>query len=529
MDVRPNTESLVYFAPELLLSLGVLVLFVADLLWRGNERRGRYLTATTLVFLVAAAAALYAITHADGLKPQAPLFGGLIAHDAMGSFFKYIFFLATVVCVLMAHGSHEIASERLGEYYALLLAIVVGMCLMATSTDLLMVYLSVELVSIVSYVLSGYRRGDRKAAEASLKYVIYGGVASGVMLFGMSYLYGLFGTTHLPEIGARLHELAGENFKKEAFEGRGAAELSRLVVIVSIVFVLAGVGYKIASVPWHMWCPDVYEGAPTPFTAFLSVGPKAAGFAIAIRLFYGALTAPSGAPELAAAAPALSDVPWPAVIGVVSAATMTLGNFAAINQTNLKRLLAYSSIAHAGYILMGLSACSPLGNLSVLLYLTFYLFMNLGAFLIVAAVAKHEGSESIFEYRGLARRSPVAAVTFAIFLFSLTGIPPLAGFVGKFYLFYAVVARALQSTGAEATGYWALALIGAVNSAVSLYYYARIVKAMFLERGFTEEPVPMSRLNTGLAVALSAALLVFGVYWEFVSRIAESSLSMLRS
>src|SRR5262249_16511653 len=198
----------------------------------------------------------------------------------------------------------------------------------------------------------------------------------------------------------------------------------------AVVVVLSGVGYKIASVPWHMWCPDVYEGAPTPFTAFLSVGPKAAGFALAVRILYGAMSQ-SGGNDLATV---VSDIPWPAVIGVISAATMTLGNFAALNQTNLKRMLAYSSIAHAGYLLMGLAAASAPGSKSIVIYLMVYLFMTLGAFLVVGAVGRLSGSESIFEYRGLSSRAPFAAVAFAIFLFSLTGLPPLAGFVGKFHL-----------------------------------------------------------------------------------------------
>jgi NADH-quinone oxidoreductase subunit N len=532
MHSLSNLESFGYFLPETILSSGVLVLFVVDLLVRDHPQRARILTGLTLACVGLAAVVLYGTTHRAGAIAETFLFNGLIAQDPLAVFFKYVFFLAAAIGVLMAQDSNEIERSRLGEYYALLLSIVMGMCLMAEATDLLMVYLSIELVSVVSYVLSGFHKGDRKSTEASLKYVIYGGVASGVMLFGMSYLYGLFGTTQIPQIGHQLAQFAQQTFKQEAFVGAGAADLSRLVVVVSIVFVLAGVGYKVASVPWHMWCPDVYEGAPTPFTGFLSVGPKAAGFAVAIRLFYGAMTSgpqySGNLSALAKTAQVVSDVPWPAIVGVMAAVTMTLGNFAAINQTNLKRLLAYSSIAHAGYLLMGLSAASPLGNLAVMLYLVFYLFMNLGAFLIIGAVAKQEGSESIFEYRGLGRRAPVAAVTFAIFLFSLTGIPPLAGFVGKFYLFYAVVAKAIQTTGSESAGYWTLALIGAVNSAISLYYYARIVKAMFLEQGFTEEPVHVSRMANTLAVVLSIALLVFGVYWQIVTDVAEPSMRMMR-
>jgi NADH-quinone oxidoreductase subunit N len=274
------------------------------------------------------------------------------------------------------------------------------------------------------------------------------------------------------------------------------------------------VGYTIASVPWHMGGPDVYEGAPTPFTAFLSVGPKAAGFALAVRIFFGALSQNGASPDMATV---LSDVPWPQVIGVIAAVTMTVGNFAAMNQTNLKRMLAYSSIAHAGYLLMGLAAASKTGSQSIAIYLLVYLFMNLGAFLVVGAVARLSGSESLLEYRGLSTRAPFAAVTFAIFLFSLTGLPPLAGFVGKFQLFKALVDRGQP---------WhiVLAIIGVLNSAVSLYYYARIVKAMFLDKTQVEDRIPIPRTYTVLMGALAAAVIVFGVYFDGLLRLARSSL-----
>src|SRR6266403_1776261 len=248
------------------------------------------------------------------------------------------------------------------DIIALLFALVLGMFLMASATDLLTIYLAIETVSLVSYVLTGFRRADRKANEAALKYVIYGGVASGVMLYGVSLLYGLFGTTRV--IGAG---------------GIGGQPAAQLALVVAVVFVLAGVGYKIASVPFHMWCPDVYEGAPTPFTAFLSVGPKAAGFAVAIRFFFAAFERQLPGGDYAP----ITDLPWPAIIGIISAVTMTLGNLTAIVQNNLKRLLAYSSIAHAGYLLMGLSAANAAGVHSILVYLVVYVLMNVGAFLVI--------------------------------------------------------------------------------------------------------------------------------------------------
>jgi NADH-quinone oxidoreductase subunit N len=509
--IDENLRSVTWIRPELALTLGALFLFVIDLFWKKSPVRVALLTVGALGVL-GVAAVLLAAQPAD---PQT-LFNGMIANDAFAVFFKWLFLAAAALTVLIAAQGNEFPPQRIGEFYALLAAVVLGMFFMASATDLIMIYLGIELVSMVSYVLAGYRKGDRRAAEGSLKYVIYGGVASGVMLFGMSYLYGLLGTTNVLEFGARIQALQATGLPLAA---------TRLALVVAIVFVAAGIGYKIAAVPWHMWCPDVYEGAPTPFTAFLSVGPKAAGFALALRFFHSAFAGPILSPD--GFAEALGGIPWPAVVGVLSAVTMTLGNFTALNQTNLKRLLAYSSIAHAGYTLMGLSAVSQMGMQGVMIYMLVYLVMNLGAFLVVILVAEATGSENILDYRGLAKRHPVAAVTFAIFLFSLTGLPPFAGFMGKWYLFYAVFERIPGPGG----GWYAiLALIGALNTAVSLYYYVRIVRAMFIDVPYAPEPVPVPR-RWGYQVmlgAFAAAILVFGLWWSPVVAWTQASLQFFR-
>ncbi|HET8733894.1 MAG TPA: NADH-quinone oxidoreductase subunit N, partial [Anaeromyxobacteraceae bacterium] len=439
--VQENLRSTAWFRPEAALTVGTLALFLLDVLWKKSAARVALLTGATLAVL-AVAAALLAQQPPDGQT----LFNGMLANDAFASFFKWLFLAAGVLTVVITAQGQAFPPRRLGQFYALLCAIVLGLFMMASAADLLMMYMSIELVSMVSYILAGFRKGDRKAAEGSLKYVIYGSVASGVMLFGMSYLYGLTGTTSLLELGPRIQALQASGLPLAA---------TRIALVVGVVFVSAGIGYKVAAVPFHMWCPDVYEGAPTPFTAFLSVGPKAAGFALALRFFYSAFAAPLGANGLTQA---IAGIPWPAIVGVLSAATMTVGNLTAISQTNVKRLLAYSSIAHAGYTLMGLAALSAIGMQGVMIYMLVYLVMNLGAFLVVIVVAEATGSESILDYRGLARRHPFAAIAFAIFLFSLTGLPPFAGFTGKWYLFYAVIERA-----AGAGGFWygMLAVIGA--------------------------------------------------------------------
>ncbi len=501
--------SLGLFRAELTLTFGAIAVFLLDLAWRRSPARRALLTASAVAVL-GLAAAFVAVQPPEGVL----LFNRMVASDAFATFFKWLFLAAGLLTVLIVAQGEDFPSPRVGEYYALLLSVVLGMFLMASATNLIMVYLSIELVSMVSYVLTGLRPRDRKASEASLKYVIYGSVASGVMLFGMSYLYGLLGTADLHEIGLRLAALP--------VAGGAGAAATKLALVVAVVFVSAGVGYKIAAVPWHMWCPDVYEGAPTPFTAFLSVGPKAAGFALALRFFHSALATAPGASGLSEA---VAGVPWPAVVGVISAVTMTLGNFTALSQTNLKRLLAYSSISHAGYTLMGLAVASTLGIQSVMIYMLVYVVMNLGAFLVVIVVAEATGSESIFEYRGLSRRHPLAAVAFGIFLFSLTGLPPFAGFTAKWYLFYAVFERAMAPDG---FWYGALALVAALNTAVALFYYARIIRAMFLDAPVTDVPITPKVGYQVMLGTFSAAVLLFGVWWTPIIDWSQRSLTFFR-
>jgi NADH-quinone oxidoreductase subunit N len=509
--VQDNLRSLGAFRPELALGLGTLVLFLLDLFWKKSPRRVPILTTAALAVLGVAALFLAAQPTLSG-----PLFNQMLANDAFATFFKWLFLGAGALTVYIASQGKDFPPARMGTFFALLMTVVLGMFLMASATDLLMMYLGLELVSMTSYVLAGFRKGDRKAAEASLKYVIYGGVASGVMLFGMSYLFGLLGTTNVLVFGERIGSLDASGLSLAG---------ARMALVVAVAFVLAGIGYKVAAVPWHMWCPDVYEGSPTPFTAFLSVGPKAAGFAMAIRFFHGALSGPGAAGS--GLADAIAGIPWPAVVGVMAAVTMTLGNLTALAQTNLKRLLAYSSIAHAGYMLMGLSTASDMGVQAVMIYLLVYVVMNLGAFLVVILVADATGSESILDYRGLSKRNPLAAVAFAIFLFSLTGLPPFAGFAGKWYLFYAVFERI---PGPGGSWYAILAFVGAINTAISLFFYVRIVRAMFIDVPFEQrsDPLPAATGYNVLLGAFSVLILVFGVWWRPMIDWTQASLTLFR-
>jgi NADH-quinone oxidoreductase subunit N len=418
--------------------------------------------------------------------------------DNFSLFFKVIALAAAILCIWMSLGSNEIRQVHEGEYYTLLLTCTLGMFFMASSSNLLMAYLSLELVSLTSYVLTGFLPHNRRSSEAALKYLIYGGVASGTMIYGMSWIFGMTGSLDY----AAIHTVLGQSaFNKAA-------------LFMAFVFILAGFGYKIVFVPFHMWSPDVYQGAPTPFTAFLSVASNAAGIAIMIRFFYPGVSSllPSGDWVF------LSGVEWPQVILFLSMITMTVGNLCALNQRNLKRMLAYSGIAHAGYMMMGLAVLNNDGLSAILFYVVVYLIMNVGAFLVVAMIANVTGDEDIETYRGLAWRGAIVpAVCMAVFLFSLTGLPPFAGFIGKFFLFSAV----LKQGGA----FGALAVVAALNSVISLYYYAKIVKTMFLDMPNPEDkPVAVAVNDFTLLIPLTVLTVVFGIYFGPLVQYTSQSL-----
>jgi NADH-quinone oxidoreductase subunit N len=486
-------------APALALTATILALVAADLLLRASPARRRVLGALALAGLVVAALSFAALPADRG-----PIFHGMIALDGFALFFQGLFLAAAFLGVLFGALSDEIPRARFGEYLILLLSLTVGMSLLVSARNLLMLYLSIEMVSMPSYILAGFRRGDRLSSEAALKYVIFGAAASGLMLYGFSLLYGLAGTLDLSGIGRTI--LAGFG---------GGSPATTLAVTLAVLFSLAGFGYKVAAVPFHMWCPDVYQGAPTPFVAFLSVGPKAAGMAALLRFLLAGFGAPS-------AWRAPGEFPWPALIGVLAVATMTTGNLIAIAQENVKRLLAYSSIAHAGYMLMAVAVGTPDAVRAIMLYLPIYLFMNMGAFLAVMLVRARTGEETISAYRGLGTRSPFLAIALAVFLFSLTGLPPLAGFIGKFYLFAAVL-----KTGV--TFFYAVAVIGVLNSVISLYYYVRIVRAMFLEKGEAGAPVfAPARAGTALLAVCAVPTLLLGIWWGPLAGLIARASSLLR-
>jgi NADH-quinone oxidoreductase subunit N len=483
-----NVASLAYFAPELLLSGTVAVVLLLDLVSDSPTAAGIVAMAASLVTFVLVAA---------GGVANAWLFNGMIVFDSFAFFFRLLITLATIVAIWMSLGSREVKRCDQGEYYAVLIAASLGMFLMAEANNLLMAYLSLELVSLTSYILTGFLKHNRRSQEAALKYLIYGGVASGTMIYGMSWIFGIAGSLNFGMInGALTHS------------GTGAS----LGVFIALVLILAGMGYKVASVPFHMWAPDVYTGAPIPITTFLAVGSKAAGFALLTRFFYPAISrlAANGSWQ------ALAGVDWPQLLLIICMITMTLGNLAALQQTNMKRLLAYSSIAQAGYALMGFVVLSNDGIRAMMFYLIAYYVMDAGAFLVVMIIANATGREDLDAYRGLAWRGGlVPAVALAIFLFSLTGIPLTVGFIGKFYLFAAVIRGQ----------FYILAVVGIINSVISLYYYLRPIRTMFLDQPNGDEgEVTAEAWNYGLMGVLAAATIVLGLYWGPLIAFADRSL-----
>ncbi|MCL4557812.1 MAG: NADH-quinone oxidoreductase subunit N [Deltaproteobacteria bacterium] len=485
------TRSLLLIAPELIVALAALVALTgAMLMKRSRGREAFYIGIMGMLGAIAATVILY-----ERLT-LSTAFHGMIAIDPFGLFFRLIAYVSILYVLLMTMCSREMKdTQGKWELVAILSGFGIGMSMMASSTNLLMIYLSMELLSVMSYLLVSYRRGARRSKEAGLKYIIYGSIASAFMLYGMSMLYGI---AHSLGLSAILTAFMDHSY-------------SHITVYVATLFVLAGFGFKIVMVPMHMWAPDVYEGAPTPITTLLAVASKAAGFAVVLRFFY---TAYISAVSMTNYYVNVSPVRWLLLIAVIAAFTMTIGNIVAIPQNNIKRMLAYSSIAHAGYMLIGLSVISKEAVSAILLYLTVYFFMNLGAFFIVMIVDNSLYSEDIDRYSGLSRMSPGLSAAMTVFLFSLTGIPPFAGFIGKVVVFIAAIDKGL---------YW-LVIVAVINTVVSLYYYARVIKKMYLEtppEGV--RPIKVGVLPALIIISLLVPTILFGIWWAPLQSFAHFS------
>ena len=434
MITAPEID-LISLAPVLVLSVFTMLVMLVDLFVGKNK--------TVLVLIALTGLLMAAVSSFAKTDWPVASFGGSYVVDHMSVFFTMIFCLSSALAILLSIDYNKRENIRVGEYYSLIMFCTVGMIILASSTDLIMIFLGIEIVSLCLYVLAGIRRGDTRSNEAALKYFLLGAFATGFLLYGMTLLYGSTGTTKLAGIAEALSH--GE-------------VLSQPILLMGMVLLIAGFGFKVASVPFHMWTPDVYQGAPTPVTAFMAIGPKAAAFAAFFRVFTTAL------PELAPT--------WEILLSIVAVTTMFVGNLGAIMQTNIKRLLAYSSISHAGYILIAIIAKGSLATSALLFYMLAYTFMTFGAFSIVILLGRN-GKENLEleDYSGLGFQAPLLGAAMSIFLLSLGGLPPLAGFVGKFYIFQAALNE----------GYVVLVVMAVLNSAISLYYYLKVIVFMYMK------------------------------------------------
>ena len=389
-------------------------------------------------------------------------FGGMFVMDSLAWFFKGLFLLTMVFVLPMTELFFKSQGHRRNEFYFLLWLALLGMCLMASSADFLLLFIAIEILTISLYVMTAYLKSDKFSIEAGMKYLILGSLSSGFLLYGLSFLYGLSHSTRF-----------------ETIQHYVLTQPMTPMALFALVLIFSAIGFKIAAVPFHMWVPDVYQGAPTPVTALLAVGSKAAGFVILIRLFFGIFAG--------------WHAQWSVILAVLAAVTMTYGNLVAMFQTNIKRLLGYSSIAHAGYLLMGAAAGTALGVSAMNFYLLGYLFTNLAAFFVIIIVSMATKSDEMADYAGLSKRSGILALTLLLALVSLAGLPPLAGFFGKFALILSVIQK----------GYLWLALVAAVNIVISTYYYITVIKRIYVDAPRNISPItvtPSMRLFLGLAM-----------------------------
>ncbi len=464
-DLDPD---LLLALPELFLVSAAMVLLMVGVFQKKTSTSGILITAVLAIVV-----ALLMVP--TGLGERATAFGGLYVSDSFSAFMKLLVLLGTALTLIMAHAYNEQEGFARFEYPILVLFAAVGMLMMLSANDLISLYMGLELQSLSLYVVAAIRRDSLRSTEAGLKYFVLGALASGMLLYGASMIYGFTGTTNFDSLAAQLID-TGETAPSTG-------------VIVGVVFLMAGLAFKVSAVPFHMWTPDVYEGAPTPVTAFFSVAPKIA----AIGLFLRVLIGPFG--ELV--------LQWQQIILVISIASMVLGALAALNQTNIKRLMAYSSIGHIGYAFVGLAAGTEAGIRGVLIYMAIYLFMNVGTFCCILSMRqKGRMTEEISDLAGLSKTNPAMALALAIFMFSMAGIPPLAGFFGKLYVFLAAIDAELYT----------LAIIGMLASVIGAYYYLRIVRVMYFEDALESFDRPIGREITLILGSTAAVTLFFFAY-----------------
>ena len=476
-----------YLIPEIFLGICGMVLLLMGVLGRGL--RNREATVAAIFSLALTVGLVWWIQR--GVPDVKVILSGLFVLDAFAYYWKLVVLVASLLAVCLSTRFLGEGGYRPGEYYSLILLATMGMMLMASGFSLLSIWIALELMAMSSYVLVGYFKNEKKSIEAALKYFILGAVSSGVLLYGTSLIYGATGTVRLGELAGRLAEASAEH---------------GLLLGIGWVLLAVGLLFKVAAVPFHMWTPDVYEGAPTPVTAYLAAASKAASFAILVRILY------QGLPP--------QTIEWQPIVSVVAVLTMVWGNLAALTQTNVKRMLAYSSIGHAGYLLLGLLAANEVGLWALMFYLVAYVFMTMGAFGTVILLERREyAGETYSDYAGLAGRAPFLAALMLIFLLSLTGIPPTGGFFGKIYLFAAAIKA----------GYTWQAVVGVITSAISLYYYFGLVVNMYLKPSDKDSQEPLQAPALVGAIAVCAAItLLLGLLPDWLVSMASESILTIR-
>ncbi|MCI0489749.1 MAG: NADH-quinone oxidoreductase subunit N [Blastocatellia bacterium] len=497
--------------PEAILTLFACAALILDVMLPRNRKR---VVAWVCLAGIGASLVSLGILYFNISSREAARTGffDMIIIDNYAVVFKLMFLIGAALSILLSIKYLDTEGEQRGEYYALILFSVTGMMFMASGVDLLTLFISLELMAISVYILVGFLKRDQRSNEAAMKYFLLGAFSSGVLLYGISLVYGLTGTTNLAKIAAALPTVASANYNL-----LGTPADMRYLVLLSMILMAAGMFFKVAAVPFHMWAPDAYEGAPTSITAFMSVAVKAASFAMFGRLFLYGLPDLRGALE-GDPANNIAGLPgWALLLGIVAAITMVWGNLAALIQNNTKRLLAYSSISHAGFTLLGLIAGNQTGYTAFIIYLFIYTLMNLGVFgCIIALRRRGIAGDRMEDFNGLVRKAPWLTVMMTIFLLSLGGIPPTAGFVGKLYLFMGLI---------ETGNPWLvrLAILAVLMSAVSLYYYIRFIRAMYIEPESEPQPLSLSRpLQTALAVAVLLVMLI-GVYPQPLIRLTQKA------
>jgi NADH-quinone oxidoreductase subunit N len=529
------------FLPEMLLSAGIVLLLALRLFRTFNRLHLGWVALGVSVLALAAAVGQWRASDfglqapEDFVRDRADLFSGLLVYDRFTIYLRIflIFFTLLVVILTLLTGIPD--REDSADFYCLLFGATLGMALMASANHLLMVFIGVEMASLPSYALAGFLKGRRPSSEASLKYVVYGGGASGVMLYGISLLAGKFGTASLPVLAAKYIEALQPH--------TDAATIA--VLTLGTLFLFIGIAFKLAAVPFHFWCPDVFEGASAEVAGFLSVASKGAALALLGRVVFTFAGLDKAVDD---SANVLFHAHFSTLevakyllptLAIFAAVTATFGNLAAYMQTNLKRLLAYSTIAHAGYMMMGLAVLRRDGVGAVLFYLIAYLFMNLGAFAVVAFLRNQTGSEDLSSFRGLVRRAPVLTVALSVFLLSLLGIPPLVGFAAKFQIFRVLYdgGQWYAAQGQPGLGYWlyALLVIGGLNTVLSVVYYLKVMKVMILEttleevEGRPSPPLPTPGGDLLYASLLAVVILVAGILWDPLARVSDRGVERFES